>query len=336
MIIVTGGAGFIGANLVSALNERGIADVVVVDDLTRGEKVANLVDCEIADYLDKDAFRADVEGGHLPAGVEVVFHQGACSDTTESDGRYMMDNNYRFTRALYGLCREQGVRFIYASSASVYGVGPVFAEAPEHERPLNVYAYSKTLFDRFVRRVGVDDGPQTAGLRYFNVYGPREQHKGRMASMAFHCFYQYRNDGKVRLFEGSGGYGPGEQRRDFVHVDDVVAVNLFFLDHPDAGGVFNVGTGCSQTFNDVARTVINGCRRQRGEAPLPLGELQARGLIEYVPFPTDLAGRYQSYTEADLTRLRAVGYGEAFLDVEQGVGRYVEHLLGADREVDQR
>ena len=322
-VIVTGAAGFVGANLVKALNARGEREIVAVDNLQRAEKFANLADCEIADYLDKREFLELVAGGRYGAKVEAVLHQGACSDTMETDGRYMMDNNYRYSLALLDWCQARGVPFIYASSASVYGAGTVFRESREHERPLNVYGYSKFLFDQVVRRRLGSAKSQVAGFRYFNVYGPRESHKGRMASVAFHFFNQYRAEGRVRLFEGCAGYGPGEQVRDFVSVEDVVKVNLHFLDRPKLSGVFNVGTGRGETFNEVARATVNAVRHAQGEAALTLEALRTGGVIEYIPFPVQLVGKYQSYTQADIGALRSAGYDAPFLSVEEGVGRYV-------------
>ncbi|MFO1199465.1 MAG: ADP-glyceromanno-heptose 6-epimerase [Burkholderiaceae bacterium] len=323
MIIVTGAAGFIGSNLVHALNRRGRTDIVAVDNLERAEKFHNLVDCEIADYLDKRDLLARLAS--LPD-VEAILHQGACSDTMESDGRYMMENNFRFSLALLEHAQARRIPFVYASSAAVYGGSSRFVEAREHERPLNVYGYSKFLFDQVVRSRPRADGGQVVGLRYFNVYGPRESHKARMASVAFHNHHQWRAEGRVRLFDGWGGWGAGEQSRDFVHVDDVVAVNLHFLDHPGASGIFNVGTGRAQPFNDVASTVVNAHRALAGEHALPLAELVARGLVEYVPFPDALKGKYQSFTQADITQLRAAGYAAPFMSVQQGVRRYVDWL----------
>lgn len=327
--IVTGAAGFIGANLVKALNAAGIKRVIAVDDLTQGDRFANLVDCDIDDYLDKDEFLAALDRGAFNGAVTALLHQGACSDTTESNGRYMMQNNYRYSRRLLDFCLVQKTPFIYASSAAVYGVHTEFRESPEFEGPLNVYGYSKFLFDQFVRRQQASFQSQVVGLRYFNVYGPREQHKGRMASVAFHFFNQYRNAGKVRLFEGSGGYGNGEQLRDFVSVEDVVKVNLYFLKNSIKSGIYNCGTGVAQSFNDVAVAAINACRKSRGEGALTLAAMQAQGLIEYIPFPQDLTGKYQSYTQADLTHLRAAGYEAPFLTVEQGVARYCESMTAA-------
>ncbi len=325
-IIVTGAAGFIGSNIVKALNERGETDIVAVDNLTRADKFRNLVDCEIAEYVDKKDFLQVVESGELGGDIDAVLHQGACSDTMETDGRYMMENNYRYSLSLLEWCQEEAIPFLYASSASVYGGGTVFKEDREHESPLNVYGYSKFLFDQAVRPQLEVASAQIAGFRYFNVYGPRESHKGRMASVAYHFFNQYRANGKIKLFEGNDGYANGEQRRDFISVEDVVKVNLFFLDNPDKSGIFNLGTGRSQTFNDVAVASLNACRGLDGKAPLSMDELKAQGLIEYIPFPEALKGKYQSFTQADPSRLRAAGYGEPFLTVEQGVARYIPWL----------
>ena len=329
-LIVTGAAGFIGSNLVKALNERGVSDIVAVDNLARADKVPNLADLDIADFIDKREFLARIGTGATPDAT-AILHQGACSDTMETDGRYMMENNYDYSLQLLRWCQARRARFIYASSASVYGAGRIFRESREHEAPLNVYGYSKFLFDQAVRRhLAQKPAAQVAGFRYFNVYGPREAHKGRMASVAFHFYNQYLAEGRVRLFEGSAGYGPGEQVRDFISVEDVVRVNLFFLDHAEASGIFNVGTGRAESFNAVARATINAIRRGRGEKPLTLEELHASGAIEYIAFPPALVGKYQSYTEADVAALRGAGYREPFLGVEEGVGRYVAARLARE------
>ena len=325
--VVTGAAGFIGSNLVKALNRRGACDIIAVDNLAHGEKFVNLADCSIADYVDQKDFLASFAAGTYNGRVAAVFHEGACSDTTETDGRYMMENNYRYSCTLLERCALEKVPLLYASSAAVYGAGTSFREHPDCEHPLNVYGYSKFLFDQWVRRRARELPAQVVGLRYFNVYGEREQHKGRMASVAYHFFNQYRADGHVRLFEGSGGYADGEQRRDFVSVEDVISVNLHFLDHPDKSGIFNCGTGMAQSFNDVAIAVVNASRGARHERALTLAEMRDQGVIRYVPFPQELKGKYQSYTQADLSALRAAGYGEPFLPVEQGVARYCAALL---------
>lgn len=324
--IVTGAAGFIGSNIVRALNARGVDRIIAVDNLTKADKFRNLVDCEIVDYLDKEEFLDRVLSGEFDGDVEAIFHEGACSDTMETDGRYMMENNYRYSLALLDWCLEQEVQFLYASSAATYGATTVFKEERQYEGPLNVYGYSKFLFDQVVRKRLPEASSQVVGFRYFNVYGPRESHKERMASVAFHHFHQFRNEGRVKLFEGSHGYAPGGQQRDFVFVDDVAKVKLWFLDHPDKSGIFNLGTGRAQSFNDVAVASVNGARALRGEAELSLDAMVAQGLIEYVAFPEALKGKYQAFTQADLTKLRAAGYEGAFAAVEGGVRQYVEWL----------
>jgi len=325
--IVTGAAGFIGSNLVKALNERGEHNIIAVDNLKSADKFRNLVDCEIADFLDKEDFRKKIQEGYFDGLVAAVLHQGACSDTMETDGRYMMDNNYQYTLELLNYCQSEEVPFLYASSASVYGAGSNFRESREYEAPLNVYAYSKFLFDQIMRRRWHKRGAQIVGLRYFNVYGSREQHKGRMASVAFHFFNQYSVEGRVKMFEGCDGYADGGQLRDFVSIEDVVRVNMYFLDNPDQSGIFNLGTGQAQSFNDVAAATINTLRSTEGKPALSLAELQQQGLIEYIPFPEALRGKYQSYTQADIGALRNAGYAEPFLNVEQGVAKYVEQML---------
>ena len=323
--VVTGAAGMVGANLLRGLNDAGIDDIIAVDDLTQGAKYANLLGARIADYFDKGEFYARFARGDFGR-VDAVLHQGACSDTMEHNGQLMMTQNYRCTKDLVDACQAQGTRLIYASSAAVYGGSAVFRESPEHEQPLNVYGYSKLLTDQVVRRALPGSGAQVVGLRYFNVYGPHEQHKGRMASVAFHHSAQYRAESRVRLFGAYGGYGPGMQVRDFISVDDVVAVNLWFLQHGGAKGIFNVGTGRAQPFNDVAHAVVNGWRERAGEPPLPLDELVAQGIVEYIDFPQALVGKYQCFTQADLTALRAAGCDHAFADVATGVRRYVAWL----------
>lgn len=308
MIVVTGGAGFIGSNLVRGLNRRGIDDVVVADDLTDGRKFANLVGCEISDYWDKDHLMSQLRSGRQ-AKPSAVLHQGACAVTTEWDGRYLMETNYQYSVDLLDYCLAEQIPLIYASSAAVYGASTTFDDSsPDVERPLNVYGYSKLLFDQRVRRELSTANSQVVGLRYFNVYGPGEAHKGPMASVAFHLNRQLEENGKVNLFDGSGGYAAGEQRRDFVYVDDVIKVILWFLKHPAVSGVFNVGTGASASFNDLANAVI----RWHG-----------RGEINYIPFPDRLRSSYQNFTEADIGALRRAGYGEPFADVDAGTAAYL-------------
>ncbi|WP_428357014.1 ADP-glyceromanno-heptose 6-epimerase [Methyloprofundus sp.] len=312
MIIVTGGAGFIGSNIVKTLNQQGRTDIIIVDDLTDGTKFRNIVDCDIADYWDKDDFlnRVQTNTG-LPDKIEIIFHEGACSSTTEWDGKYMMQNNYEFSKSLLHFCLDHTIAFIYASSAATYGDTKQFTESREFEGPLNVYGYSKWQFDQYVRSLNLDNNSQVVGLRYFNVYGPREQHKGSMASVAFHLHNQLLKGEDPKLFEGCDGYEDGGQLRDFIYVDDVVAVNLWLFAHPDVNGIYNVGTGKAQSFKDVAEAVI---------------DFHQKGEIEYILFPEHLKGSYQSYTQADMSKLLSAGYDAPFKTVQQGVALYLAWL----------
>ena len=312
MIIVTGAAGFIGSNIVKTLNQRGRTDILAVDDLTDGTKIFNLADCEIMDYMDKDEFiTCIVSGEGFEAPVEVVYHEGACSKTTEWNGKMMMNNNYEYSKDILHYCLEKKIPFMYASSAAVYGGSDIFVEQRKVEKPLNVYAYSKFLFDQYVRRILPQAQSQIVGLRYFNVYGPREQHKAGMSSVAFHCNNQLKINGICRLFSGCDGYADGEQLRDFIFVGDVVDVNLWLWENSKVSGIFNCGTGRSQSFNDVANAVI---------------AYHGKGKLEYIPFPDKLKGAYQSYTQADMSALRAAGYEVAFKSVEQAVPEYLSWL----------
>jgi len=312
MIIVTGGAVFIGSNIVRQLNRAGVTDILVVDDLTDGHKIFNLADCDLVDYLDKDDFLCRImDGESFAADIKAIFHEGACTTTTEWDGQYMMDTNFEYSKRVLHYCLERRIPLIYASSASVYGAGTNFAVERSNERPINVYAFSKLMFDQYLRQLRSKPESQVVGLRYFNVYGPGEQHKGAMASVAHHFNQQLQSGDEVQLFTGSDGYGDGEQLRDFVYIDDIAAANLWMYEHPDVSGIFNLGTGRARTFNDMARAVI---------------DWHGRGHIEYIPFPEKLQGSYQSYTQADLSGLRAAGYDAKFIDVEEGVKRYLDSL----------
>ena len=327
-IIVTGAAGFIGSNIVKALNRRGETDIIAVDNLTNGHKFRNLADCDIAHYLDKHEFIRQVREHLVPHDIRAVFHQGACSNTMEHNGQYMMENNYQYSLDLLDWCQDERIPFLYASSAAVYGKGTAFREERALEKPLNVYGYSKFLFDQVVRRrIAQGLTAQVVGFRYFNVYGMREQHKGRMASVAYHHFNQYRSQGYVNLFGAYENYGNGEHSRDFVSVEDVAKVNLYFFDNFEKSGIFNLGTGRSQPFNDLAAATVNACRAAEGKPKLSLAELVEQQLIRYTPYPEDLAGKYQSFTQADTEKLRAAGYADDFYTVEQGVERYVAWLL---------
>ncbi|MDF0605603.1 ADP-glyceromanno-heptose 6-epimerase [Neisseriaceae bacterium TC5R-5] len=327
-IVVTGAAGFIGSNLVKALNAKGHHDIIAVDNLSNGEKFHNLVDCGITHYLDKHEFLDLLLAGEFEGEISAILHQGACSDTMNHDGKYMMSNNYQYSLSLLDYCQHEEIQLLYASSAATYGKGSIFKEERQHEGPLNVYGYSKFLFDQVLRqRIREGLSAQVAGFRYFNVYGPQEQHKGRMASVAFHHFNQYQANGKVQLFGAWDGWDDGMQSRDFISVEDVVKVNLYFLEHPEKSGIFNLGTGRSQPFNDVAVATVNACRRHQGATALTLLEMVTQGLIEYIDFPNSLKGKYQSFTQADISKLRETGYTAAMLTVEEGVNSYVDHLM---------
>ena len=314
MIVVTGSNGFIGSNLIKGLNNLGYTDIIAVDDHSNPELKENITHCEISDYLEIQEFFDQVKTRRFDnQNIEAIFHQGACSNTMEWDSEYLYKNNLLYSKELLKLANRIKIPFIYASSASVYGDGSEFEESIENENPINLYAYSKFKFDQIVRQELKKNETQIVGLRYFNVYGPQEQHKGNMASVAYHLHNQLKDNDKIKLFEGSHGYGNGEQRRDFIYVDDVVKVNLWFLKNKKISGIFNLGTGRSQTFNDVANAVI---------------DWNKKGTIEYIEFPEKLLDAYQSFTQADITKLRKVGYEEEFLSVQEGVFRYLNSLEG--------
>lgn len=308
MIVVTGGAGFIGSNLVKQLNlVYPDMPIIVVDDLTEGIKFRNIVDCSIADYLDQNEFLDQIKKNKLFFKLKAVFHQGACSVTTEWNGQYIMNNNYEYSKSLLHYCLAWKIPFIYASSAAVYGLGTVFKEELVYEKPVNVYAYSKYLFDQYVRSIFNEMKSQVVGLRYFNVYGPKENHKGSMASVVLHADKQLKNTGIINLFEGTDGYTDGEQLRDFIYVDDAVAINLWFLKSKKSG-IYNAGTGNCESFNALAQAVI---------------DFYGHGEIRYIPFPAYLRDCYQSFTQADLSKLRSAGYQGVFRSVANGVKDYL-------------
>lgn len=311
VIVVTGGAGFIGSNIVKALNALGRSDILVVDNLKNGKKFINIADCDIADYLDKEDFQARIFAEEGLPKIDCVFHEGACSATTEWDGKYVMDNNYEYSKDLLHYCLDRKIPFLYASSAATYGDGPVFIEERQYEKPLNVYGYSKFQFDQYVRQILPKAQSQIVGFRYFNVYGPREQHKGDMASVAFKLHNQILRGENPKLFGEYDGYGPGMQTRDFVYIEDVVKVNLWFMANPDKSGIFNLGPAAAEPFKHVAEAVI---------------QFHGKGQIEFIPFPEHLKGAYQSFTQADNSRLRQAGYSDTFHTVAQGVHKYLSWL----------
>ncbi|EEP99435.1 ADP-L-glycero-D-manno-heptose-6-epimerase [Yersinia ruckeri ATCC 29473] len=306
MIIVTGGAGFIGSNIVKALNDIGYKDILVVDNLKDGTKFVNLVDLDIADYMDKEDFVASIVAGDDMGDIDAIFHEGACSSTTEWDGKYMMDNNYQYSKDILHFCLDRRIPFLYASSAATYGGRTDnFIEDRQYEQPLNVYGYSKFLFDQYVREILPQADSQICGFRYFNVYGPREGHKGSMASVAFHLNNQINAGENPKLFSGSENF-----KRDFIYVGDVAALNLWFWQN-GVSGIFNCGTGRAESFQAVADAVV---------------EYHNSGPVEYIPFPEKLKGRYQAFTQADLTNLRAAGYDKPFKTVAEGVKEYLAWL----------
>jgi len=327
MYIVTGGAGFIGSNIVHELNAHGITDILIVDNFANARKFQNLHGARYVDYLDKREFRRAIRDKSLGISrIEAILHQGACSNTLEDDGVYMLDNNFECTKEVLHFAIDKGVPLVFASTAAIYGLSCPgrFTLTLENERPLNIYGYSKLVFDNYFRNeLALGRIPITAvGLRYFNVYGPREQHKGRMASVIHHFTKQMKELGKVRLFAGTGGYRDGEQRRDFVYVRDLARLNMFFAQigpyAPKVGegakvyrGLANAGSGKARTFNDVAKSLMS----VHGECP-----------IEYIPFPADLEGRYQHFTEADLTALRELGYDGPMTELEPGITETYETL----------
>ena len=320
MYVLTGGAGFIGSNILKALNERGITDIVVVDNLTMNEKFKNIVGLHFSDYIDKTDFINYITECKMK-NITALIHHGACSNTTESDGKYMMDNNYVYSRILaeYSIAHE--IPFIYASSASVYGIGVNgFAESFECEAPINIYAYSKYLFDQWVRKHIREISSTFVGLRYFNVYGPKERHKGKMSSMVLQAYEQIKANRIIKLFKGYGNVQDGEQSRDFIYIDDVISIIMFFIDSPTKKGIFNIGTGKPRSFNELARILIN---------------CYGAGEIEYIPFPDELKGRYQNYTCAELGALRSAGYDNEFTSLENGIRKYFELLTGENNNGNQ-
>ena len=319
MIVVTGGAGFIGSNIVKALNEIGRTDIIVVDNLQNGKKFINIADCDIADYMDKEDFQQRIFAEQGLPDIEAVFHEGACSATTEWNGKFMMDNNYEYSKDVLHYCLNWKIPFLYASSASVYGDGPTFIEDRQYEKPLNVYGYSKFQFDQYVRQILPSAQSQVVGFRYFNVYGPREQHKGDMASVAFKLHNQILAGENLKLFGEYDGYGPGMQTRDFVYIEDVVKVNLWFMQNPDKSGIYNLGPAAAEPFKNIAEAVI---------------DFHGKGEIEFIPFPEHLKGAYQSFTQADNSALRTAGYCDKFHSVAEGVHKYLQWLTDNPRTIE--
>ena len=309
MITVTGAAGFIGSNIIRGLNEMGITDILAVDDLTDGRKYRNLAAVQYNDYMDYKDFLEHIDHNKkfTDKKIEAIFHEGACSDTTEWNGAYMMKNNYDYSKKVFHYCLDYKIQFLYASSAAIYGGNENFNDRDSNQLPLNVYGYSKWKFDQYILPYLKNCKSQIAGFRYFNVYGPHENHKNKMASVAFHLMNQLRDNNTVKLFKGSDGYADGEQKRDFIFVDDAVKVNLWFFKHPEKSGIFNCGTGVARSFNDIAKKLI---------------QLHGSGKLEYIDFPENLKGSYQSFTKANLNALREIGFKDEFISLEAGLEKY--------------
>lgn len=313
MIIVTGGAGFIGSNLVKALNNNGEEDILIVDHLSKDKKYKNLIDIKFFDYIDKEDFIKNIISGKFDnEEIKAIFHLGACTNTMNYDVGYMVLNNYEYSKTLLNFCLKKNISFIYASSASVYGNGKNgFIEREECETAINPYAFSKLLFDRYVRKILHKAKSQVVGLRYFNVFGPKEFHKGKMASVIYQLYYQLKKTGVINLFKGIDGYEDGEQKRDFIYVDDVAKVNLFFYNHSDKNGIFNCGTGNAMTFNFLAKKLI---------------EENKKGVIKYIDFPEELKDKYQNFTKAELSKLLKAEYKQGFISLEKAIEEYYNYL----------
>jgi len=319
MIIVTGGAGFIGSAIIAALNKRGITDILVVDEQGKN-RCKNLANLSFADYAEKNDFLKSIAEKKINPEVEAAFHMGACTDTTEIDTEYLRENNYEYSRQLTQWATDAGIRFIYASSAATYGDGSAGFSDDEEKieslRPLNQYAHSKQMFDLWVHRTGLLK--KIVGLKYFNVFGPNEYHKGKMRSFVLKAFEQINETGKVQLFKSHNPkYADGQYLRDFIYIKDAVDMTLFFFDNPKINGLFNIGTGKPRTWNDLVRAVFDAM----GKKPS----------IEYIDMPQQLRNQYQYFTQAEITRLRNAGYDKGTISIEDAVKDYVQNYLQRDR-----
>ena len=319
MIIVTGGAGFIGSALIAALNKRQITDILVVDELGTDRKWKNLRNLSFTDYVEKDDFLEMVIEDKLDSSIDAFFHLGACSDTTETNASYLIKNNYEYSKLLAQWATADNIRFIYASSAATYGDGSAgFSDDQEKIeilRPLNMYGYSKHLFDLWARRAGLLK--KIVGLKYFNVFGPNEYHKADMRSFCIKAFEQITSTGKVRLFKSyKPEYADGEQKRDFIYVKDAVDMTLFFYDNPQLSGLFNIGSGKARTWNDLVKAVFAAMGKEPN--------------IEYIEMPESIRNQYQYFTEADITKLQKAGYKKEITPLEDAIKDYVQSYLQTD------
>ncbi len=325
MIVVTGAAGFIGSNLVKSLNSQGFSDIIAVDNLRNGEKFINLRNCQIDEFLDKENFRELIKKNFLPK-IDVIFHQGACSNTMETNGNYILDNNYRFTLELLRYCQLKKIPFLYASSAAVYGDTFSRNYPDYYEKPLNVYGYSKLLCDQFLKKQLNSLTAPVVSMRYFNVYGKNEKHKNQMASIIFQSIKHFQSNGYIKLFSGNGEYQDGCQMRDFIFVNDIISVNMHFWNNSQHSGIFDCGTGVAQSFNRVAKIIINSFQKKRKLPILHFKEMLNKGLVRYVEFPESLKGAYQNYTKANTVKLRATGFKKTMIDISIGIYEYIEEL----------
>lgn len=317
MYIVTGGAGFIGSCVVRTLNDAGIEDIVIVDNIASTDKWMNMRNKKYLRYVHKSQLLAELSTFE---NVQAIIHMGACSSTTEKDFDYLWNNNFEFTKALWNYCAEKQTSFIYASSAATYGDGEQgFDDRMDIDllRPLNGYGYSKQLFDQWVKHQATVYPKQYVGLKFFNVYGPNEYYKGSMASMIFHGFNQIKKDGEIRLFKSCNlKYEDGGQLRDFIYVKDICSVIKWFLDNPKKNGLYNLGTGRAQSFRDLAVATFHA--------------LDLEPNIRYIEMPGHLKNKYQYYTKAEMSKLKEAGYDMPFADLEEGAKDYVVNHLCKD------
>jgi len=311
MIVVTGGAGFIGSRIIKSLNKKGFNQIIVVDNLERGEKIKNLSGLDIYDYFESAEFIEIFNKKNSFKKIQTIFHEGACSTTTEWNGKYIMEKNFKFSKDLFDNCQSKKIKLIYASSASVYGSkNKDFTEKFTNEKPLNPYAFSKFLFDQYFRMNFKKIKSQVTGLRYFNVYGPGEAHKESMTSPVFKFYNQLLKKNKISIFKGSHNYSDGEHQRDFIYVDDCVDVNLWF-NKKNISGIFNVGTGKASSFNSLAKEVIKYFHK---------------GKVKYIDFPENLINSYQPFTKANVNKIKKAGYKKKFITIESGIKKYLDFL----------
>ena len=324
-IIVTGGLGFIGSNIVNFLNTKGITDILIVDNFNINQKFYNILGCQYKDLINITDFETGIINNNFKE-YDIIIHQGACSDTMEEDGEYVFKNNYTYSKKILDFCLVNNIRMIYASSAAVYGNSKNFKEIIENEKPINIYGFSKLCFDNYVRQKLLSNHPQVAGLRYFNVYGPKEEFKGRMSSIVFQLFNEQKQNNKMSLFGTTKNYNAGKQSRDFVYIDDILNYNWFLINNPKVSSVFNAGTGISNTFIDIANSIFNALIKNKYYDKDNI-IITKKPKINFIKFPNKLIGKYQEYTKADIDSLRKVGFDYEFLPISESVKKYVDYLV---------